>query len=128
MLIPYGYPPQISLQQADFPPSLTPYLVQQEDVGSFWLVNTGHDILAFDRRTPFRVGSEPCRYSWVAANGRFKDPCSGSKFALDGTLIEEPAVRDLIAYPVTINKNGTITIYVDLDVDESLFAPRNTAE
>lgn len=35
-------------------------------------------------------------------NGRFEDPCSGSKFAPDGTWLQGPATRDLDRLPVKI--------------------------
>lgn len=33
---------------------------------------------------------------------RFEDPCSGSKFALDGVYVHGPALRNLDQYPVRV--------------------------
>jgi nitrite reductase/ring-hydroxylating ferredoxin subunit len=95
---------------ADFPPASHPYLVKIEELGSsIFIVNTGEEILALDRRTPFTFIGRRCYYAWVEANGRFEDPCSGSKFTLNGRLIQSPAPRNLDQYPVTI-KNGRLLI------------------
>jgi hypothetical protein len=106
----------------DFPPAPRPYLVKLEEVSSsIFIVNTGEEILALDRRTPFTFIGRRCYYAWVEANGRFEDPCSGSKFTLDGQLIVSPAPRNLDQYILTV-KNGRLFI------DPAHLIPGETAE
>ena len=95
----------------DFPLADRPYSVTNDEI-PIWLVNTGSEIFAFSKRTP---DPEPwdCNYAWVTANSEFTDPCSGSKFALDGTLLEGPAERSLDRYEVTVLQNGRIYINFD---------------
>lgn len=92
---------------ADFPPSDQPYQTYNLDT-PIYIVNTNGEIFAFSKRTP---APEPwdCNYAWVPANNEFTDPCSGSKFALDGTLLEGPAERGLDRYEVQV-VNGRLQI------------------
>lgn len=113
---------------ADFPLATEPYLIRLEltekeieaytesntnFLPSIWLVHTEKGWLAFDRYTPSFGFSktQTCIYYWVPTNGRFEDPCFGSKFSLDGQLINPPATRNLTTYPVIIEGNK---IQVDL--------------
>jgi cytochrome b6-f complex iron-sulfur subunit len=91
----------------DYPLSDRPYAIRAEGV-SLFIVRTESGWLVFDGRTPF---IRPCRYVWTEANERFEDPCYGSKFTLDGTLLEGPARRYLDQYPIT-EKSGEL--FVDL--------------
>jgi hypothetical protein len=91
----------------DFPPSSQPYRTNYADTPIF-IVNTGEEILAFSKRTP-RPEPWDCWYAWNQASGQFIDPCSGSKFALDGTLQEGLAERSLDRYEVQV-RNGRIQI------------------
>ena len=95
----------------DFPPAERPYNVTNDEI-PVWLVNTGNEIFAFSKRTP---DPEPwdCNYAWEPANREFTDPCSGSKFSLDGTLLEGPAERGLDQYEVNVLRNGRIQINFD---------------
>jgi cytochrome b6-f complex iron-sulfur subunit len=110
----------------DFPVSALPYRIQLEAkavyqasqtgvyeqlIDEIWLVHTESGWFAFDRHTPYAFSTRRCVYAWTEANGRFEDPCSGSKFTLDGRLIQPPAQRNLDSYPIAI-KNGEI--WVDL--------------
>lgn len=95
---------------ANFPPSDQPYRSNYTDTPVF-IVNTGDEVLAFSKRTP-RPEPWDCIYAWVPANSEFTDPCSGSKFALDGTLLEGPAERGLDRYEVRV-QNGRIQINFD---------------
>ena len=113
-----GIPHQVLLgQTADFPLSSTPYLVQlklserQNELvtaadalyyPSIWLVHTETGWRAFNRYTPSFVQARACLYAWTPTNGRFEDPCSGSKFTLDGRLIQPPATQNLTTYPLII--------------------------
>ncbi len=92
---------------ADFPPSDKPYRTNYADT-PIYIVNTGEEILAFGKRTP-RPEPWDCWYAWNQASSQFIDPCSGSKFALDGTLQEGPAERSLDRYEVRV-RNGRIQI------------------
>jgi hypothetical protein len=113
---------------ADFPPAVEPYLIRLElnekeieahteinanFLPSIWLVHTETGWLALNRYTPSFGFSKTrtCLYAWVAANGRFEDPCYGSKFTLDGLLINPPATQNLTTYPVIIEGDE---IWVDL--------------
>lgn len=84
----------------NFPPADDPYYIAQGDAVYLFIVNTGQEFIAFDARST--TTEERCRVKWVPINERFEDPCCGSKFTLDGTYIEGPAVRNLDRYPVTI--------------------------
>lgn len=90
-----------------FPPAERQYNVENDESPVF-IVNTGEGILAFSKRTP-RPEPWDCWYTWNQASNQFIDPCSGSKFALDGTLLEGPAERGLDQYEVRV-QNGRIQI------------------
>jgi hypothetical protein len=109
LLLPYQQLTTVG-DAADFPPSDQPYRTNYTDSPVF-IVNTGEGILAFSKRTP-RPEPWDCWYAWNQANNQFIDPCSGSKFALDGTLLEGPAERGLDQYEVTV-RNGRIQINFD---------------
>ena len=89
----------------DYPLSDRPYAIRAEDV-SLFIVHTELGWLAFDGRTPF---IRPCRYVWTEVNERFEDPCYGSKFSLDGRLLEGPASQNLNRYPV-VEESGKIFV------------------
>jgi cytochrome b6-f complex iron-sulfur subunit len=92
---------------ADFPAMDRPYAVTTEEAHLF-IVRTQTGWLALDRHTPaFRS----CLFAWTEANQRFEDPCYGSKFTLDGRLLEGPAAQNLNQYPIT-EKSGEL--FVDL--------------
>ena len=95
---------------ADFPSIERPYPVTAEGV-SLFIVQTETGWLALDRQTPYEMSVGRCEYAWEASNGRFVDPCSGSKFSLTGQLIEGPATQNLDQYPIT-EKSGEL--FVDL--------------
>jgi hypothetical protein len=80
---------------------------------SLFIIRTGNGWLALDRRTPIPWADfeEGCTFAWEDANGRFVDPCSGSKFTLDGRLLESPAPQDLNQYPIT-ERSGEL--FIDL--------------
>ena len=120
--------PQVLLgQTADFPIATEPYLVRlelserkieayaEQDARFFpsiWLAHTEDGWFAFNRYTPpIGLNSKSCIYAWTPTNGRFEDPCYGSKFTLDGRLIEPPAAQNLMSYPVTIREGE---IWLDL--------------
>jgi cytochrome b6-f complex iron-sulfur subunit len=102
---------------ADFPSMERPHAITLEGV-SLFIVRTEADWLALDRRTP---SVRSCLFAWTVANERFEDPCYGSKFTLDGTLLEGPATRNLDQYPIT-EKSG------ELFVDLTTIIPGETSE
>jgi nitrite reductase/ring-hydroxylating ferredoxin subunit len=106
LLLPYQ-PLTTVGEVADFPPSDQPYQTYNVDTPIF-IVNTGGEIFAFSKRTP-RPEPWDCWYTWNSASSQFIDPCSGSKFALDGTLQEGPAERGLDRYEVRM-RNGRLQI------------------
>lgn len=98
----YAYPgvPYASIGSIDdYPPSQGPYWVEINDEQYIWVVNTGKELIMFNRRTPHVWG---CMYKWVTSNKRFEDPCSGAKFSLMGTLIDGPGMRSLDRYAYRI--------------------------
>jgi hypothetical protein len=80
-----------------------------------WLTNIDGTIRVFDPLATYLTDKSPpdtgCLYSWVEANMRFEDPCAGSKYLLDGTMVDIRTNRDLDQYVVTLD-NGFV--YVDL--------------
>lgn len=105
----------------DFPPADHPYLFRQDEL-SVWIVHTEEGIKVFDKRTPYAYQpGRPCIYAWGEANGRFEDPCSGSKFTLDGRLFDPPAERNLDQYPVIIKNDHLL-------IDPTQLIPGETAE
>lgn len=104
MLVWYAFPQPEYLpagQLSDFPPSSTPYPIYQNGL-SLYLVNTGSELVAFDRHTPHHTR---VLFEWVPLTHRFEDPLTGSKFSLDGTWLLGPATRNLDRYPVKIEES-----------------------
>lgn len=99
---------RVRLDLAEYPPADIPYKIIREEV-TFWLVHTDEALLALDPHTP---DWRRCEYDWESPNSRFVDPCHGSKFALDGDLLEGPANQSLDRYRVRIEEGE---IVVDLE-------------
>jgi hypothetical protein len=55
---------------------------------------------------------------WISASQRFEDPCSGSKFAINGGYLEGPAWSHLIRYPVQI-EGDTLSIDLSRQLEET---------
>ena len=93
-----------------------PYRVQLEEPVYVWVANLDGEIQVYSpyATMPWRTehGELGCRYKWSTSTGRFEDPCSGSKYRLDGVIISGPATRDLDYYTVTVEPNGEILIDV----------------
>lgn len=75
------------LPLADYPPSDTPYYVENGDI---WFVHSleGH-MLAIAPVAPTyhdQIDVAECRIQWAPANQRFIDPCSGDEWNLLGKL------------------------------------------
>lgn len=95
----------VHLALAEYPPADIPYKIIREDV-TFWLVHTHEALLALDPHTP---DWRRCEYNWESPNSRFVDPCHGSKFALDGALLEGPADQSLDRYRIRV-EDSTIVV------------------
>jgi cytochrome b6-f complex iron-sulfur subunit len=77
------------------------------DTPSFWLTHTRDGrLFAFDAHCTYRR----CIIKWVYANHRFECPCPGSKYTIDGVVIEGPAPRNLDYYPIEKFDDGTIRV------------------
>jgi cytochrome b6-f complex iron-sulfur subunit len=74
--------------------------------GQFWLVHTLEGgLTALDPRSP----DDGCWFEWVTWDQRFINPCSGSKFQVDGTYIEGPSPRNLDRYHMRVTfADGTL--------------------
>jgi len=89
--------------QAGAPP--TPVVAGNRQL---FVVNLDGELIVFDAHdTHSKIH---CLIKWVPSNGRFEDPCGGSKFEIDGTWIEGPAPRGLDRYPVAIDSAGAVTV------------------
>ena len=97
-------------ESSDFPSMERPYPVRVEET-SLFIVRTETGWLALDRRTPISWSNNGCLFAWTEANGSFVVPCYGSKFTLNGRLLEGPATQDLNQYPIT-ERSGEL--FVDL--------------
>jgi cytochrome b6-f complex iron-sulfur subunit len=73
-----------------FPPSAEPYIVRHEGQQLFYVVNTGDELIIFDWRVTTSSGGLTCRVNWITDEGRFEDPCWGSKFTLTGAHFDGP--------------------------------------
>lgn len=86
----------------DFPVSNEPYMVEVEHFTAF-LVNNGDQIIVFNRKTP-RI-NPGCIIHWFEYRPgmkRYIDPCSGSRFTLDGRYEMGPASADMDRYKIDI--------------------------
>lgn len=93
----------------DFPPSPNPYLFRT-DSSIVYVANIDGELMVFSPRTP---ATTRCLFRWQEGNRRFEDPCSGSKFTLDGLYIEGPSVRGLDMHPVHVSNEQKIIIRFD---------------
>ncbi|MBN8637252.1 MAG: hypothetical protein J0M07_18140 [Anaerolineae bacterium] len=74
-------------------------------VRRFWFVHTVDDgLMVIDPWSP----DDGCGIRWVNWDQYFSNPCSGSKFQVDGTYIEGPSPRNLDRYHIIVTfSNGT---------------------
>lgn len=110
MLLPRDSLP-VSIGRVDaYPPSERPYRIDEIDG---WVVNIDGELLVFHGVATYQwEGSEhgtPCLYAWNEPNMRFEDPCWGSKYWLNGTVVESPATRDLDRYAFRV-RGGEILV------------------
>ncbi len=71
-----------------------------------WIVRTREGIYALYARCT-HLGCTP---AWVKTVKKFKCPCHGSGFALDGTNLEGPAPTPLERFPVSIDREGYLVV------------------
>ena len=71
-----------------------------------WLVRTHKAIFALYARCT-HLGCTP---AWDPAARKFKCPCHGSGFALDGTNLEGPAPIPLERFPLSLDREGRLLV------------------
>ncbi len=71
-----------------------------------WIVRTREGIYALYARCT-HLGCTP---AWVEAVKKFKCPCHGSGFAMDGTNLEGPAPTPLERFPVSLDARGRLVV------------------
>ncbi len=71
-----------------------------------WIVRTREGIYALYARCT-HLGCTP---AWVKTVKKFKCPCHGSGFALDGTNLEGPAPTPLERFPVSLDREGRLVV------------------
>jgi Rieske Fe-S protein len=80
--------------------------------GRFWLVTLeSGEIRAFSERSTHLGCIVPWRpdFEFGDRRGFFRDPCSGSTWNIDGTLVFGPAPRDLDRFPVRV-RDGRLQV------------------
>lgn len=92
------------LAVADYPPSEIPYSMQREG-HYFWLVNRDGAFLALNPVSPDGWG---CFHAWNMPNMRFENPCSGSKYGLDGSWVEGDVPLGLGRYLVEVEGDRVV--------------------
>ncbi len=90
---------QISLGRAEeaFPPPGGEPINMPK--GKFWLVRTQDNRVAAIYKVCTHLG---CLYNWINQTVRYRCPCHGSQFQLDGTYIAGPAPRSLDRFVVRL--------------------------
>jgi cytochrome b6-f complex iron-sulfur subunit len=81
-----------------------------------WVVREGRRIFALSS-TCTHLG---CSLEWASAEGKFKCPCHGSGFTIEGLPIEGPAPRALPRYRVAVAADGRIEVDVSRKYQEEL--------
>ena len=71
-----------------------------------WIVRTASQMYALSAVCT-HLGCAPI---WFPEEKKFKCPCHGSGFAMDGTNFEGPAPRPLERFMITLSPNGEIVI------------------
>jgi cytochrome b6-f complex iron-sulfur subunit len=78
------------------PPGEAPVNMPQ---GKFWLVRTPHNGVAAIYNVCTHLG---CLYNWDNQTVRYRCPCHGSEFQLNGTYISGPAPRSLDRFVIRL--------------------------
>jgi hypothetical protein len=98
---------KISLGPVDtYPPSNNPYVIEL-DPGTAYLYNDQGSIRIFYRRNPSPNG---CLINWNEIENAYIDPCTGTKYRINGSYIDGPTQRDLKELKVEIVK-GIVWVY-----------------
>ena len=71
-----------------------------------WVVRQGNVLYAFEARCT-HLGCTP---NWFAGENRFKCPCHGSKFSIEGDVQAGPAPKPLLRPTITLMADGRIQI------------------
>ena len=87
----------------DFPLGVSTKLTKDHRV---WVVKTDHTLYAFWARCT-HLGCTP---NWFDAEKRFKCPCHGSNFNIEGDVIAGPAPKPLFRCAVTLLPTGEILV------------------
>ncbi len=74
------------------------------DVPGVWIARTGGRLVAFDGVCT-HLG---CRVSWAREDGRFRCPCHGSSFAVDGANLDGPAPRAMERLAIRIQEGQLV--------------------
>jgi hypothetical protein len=88
---------------SDFPPSERPYRIVTQEF-TLYMVNTGEALIVLDARATADQYPNIARTNviWVAANGRYEDPLTASRYTLTGDYLSGPANRGLDRYETLI--------------------------
>ncbi len=80
-----------------------------DDDLAIYIVRFDGELRAWDAASPV----SNCRFSWVAINRRFEDPCSGAKWCIDGTIADRrfKDATSLQSYEIDVHSNGQILVY-----------------
>lgn len=102
---------------ADFPPgSVTPF-----PAGRFYLVRLADGgLLALHRRCTHLA----CVVLWDAEAGRFNCPCHGSEFQPDGAVLNPPAPRPLVRFPVIV-EGDTVSVDTGTPIERDRTGPQD---
>ena len=84
---------------SNFPPSLLPYPLKNLDG---FLVNMDGEFIALSVRPPHPPFADKCQIFWSMEQDRFHEPCGGSNFAFDGSLLSGPSPSDMYTFPLRI--------------------------
>jgi len=89
--------------------------------GKFYLVHTKDGVEALYWKC-VHLG---CTVPWIAGRKRFVCPCHGSVYLYDGQRESGPAPRSLDLFPVTVNKDGSVSVDTNPNttVSRALYEP-----
>lgn len=122
----YEPPTQPVLPLTEYPPSDTPYYIED---GDFWLIHAPTEqLLAFVPVSPAyktEITVEPCRFAWSQTNQHFLDSCSGDEWDLLGELDLEHSPdswsqRNLNQYALSMVQDNIIVQVADIVQGQSI--------
>ncbi|MCS7223785.1 MAG: ubiquinol-cytochrome c reductase iron-sulfur subunit [Armatimonadetes bacterium] len=71
-----------------------------------WIVHAPYGFFALSG-TCTHLG---CKFNWIEVEQKFKCPCHGSGFRMDGTNFEGPAPRPLDRHRITLAEDGQLLV------------------